>query len=245
MSGDTTLRLEAGKARRPLDTGCTTKFTLLTQAIVFHNLCRDQHEITALPLDCARFWQFAHDLLRRHKKRKFHHYNSDCRLTIFGRACTTIFADFMPASHTIHNRFHAVWIGNTFSRCSSSFFIGRRHAASLSVSFCRLQSSEMRFADSPLDNTVRIAMTIHTKIQNQIFTRLSLAASATALRVVATIQELSTHWWPKECSFQKRGHSPRIDHFRSTVSIFAQGTARAVFCSVVTCLIFPWTLHLL
>ena len=90
---------------------------------------------------------------------------------------------------------------NTFSWCLSSFFIGRRHAAFSSVSFCRLQSSEMGFANSPPNNTVRIAMTIPTQIQNhplvshmfltfQIDTRQSFAASATAVRVVATTHEL-------------------------------------------------------
>ena len=55
------------------------------------------------------------------------------------------------------------------------------------------------YANGPPDNNVRITMTIPTQIQNQplvshmsfqINTRQSFAASATARRVVATIQEL-------------------------------------------------------
>ena len=49
----------------------------LTQATLFLNLCRDQHEISAPPLDCARSGGFAHDLLSRHKKDRFHHNISD------------------------------------------------------------------------------------------------------------------------------------------------------------------------
>ena len=48
-----------------------------TQASMFHNLCRDHYEITAPPLDCARSGDFAHDLLSRHKKKRFHHNISD------------------------------------------------------------------------------------------------------------------------------------------------------------------------
>ena len=36
------------------ETDCTHEFTRLTVLTVFHNLCRDYHEITAPPLDCAR-----------------------------------------------------------------------------------------------------------------------------------------------------------------------------------------------
>ena len=106
-----------------------------------------------------------------------------------------------PQATPFTTGFQAVRIWNTFSRCSSSFFIGRLHAAFLSVSFCRLQSSGMGFANSPPDNTARIEMTIPTQIQNQplvshmfltsqIDKRQSFAASATAGRVVATNHEL-------------------------------------------------------
>ena len=50
------------------ETECTHEFTRQT---VFHNLCRDYHEITAPPLDCARFWLFAHELFSRHKREDF------------------------------------------------------------------------------------------------------------------------------------------------------------------------------
>ena len=81
------------------------------------------------------------------------------------------------------------------------------------VSICRLQSSEMGFANSPPDNTVKIAMTIPTQIQNrplvshmfltfQIDTRQSFAASATAVRVVATIHELQPIGGRKGVSFK-------------------------------------------
>ena len=57
---------------------------------------------------------------------------------------------------------------DTFSRCLSSFSIGRSYAAFSSVSFCRLQSSDQWDSQNgPPDNTVRIAMTIPTQIQNQ------------------------------------------------------------------------------
>ena len=46
--------LKAGETRRLLDTVCATQFTRLSQASVFHNLCRDQHEIIAPPLVCTR-----------------------------------------------------------------------------------------------------------------------------------------------------------------------------------------------
>ena len=80
------------------------------------------------------------------------------------------------------------------------------------------------------DNTVRITMTTPTHIQNQplvshIFltfqrsTRQSFAASATAERVAATIHELQSIGGQTACSFQKRGHSPQIDHLSSQVCL--------------------------
>ena len=73
-------------------------------------------------------------------------------------AAQTILADLMPASHTIHNRVSRCphLECPPLVRCSSSFFIGRRHAAFSSVTFCRLQSSEMGFPDGLPDNTIRI-----------------------------------------------------------------------------------------
>ena len=84
-------------------------------------------------------------------------------------AVHTILADVMPAIHTIHNRVsrYPDFEYPPLVRCSSSFRIGRRHAAFSSVSFCRLQLSEMGFANGPPDNTVRTAMTIPTQIQKE------------------------------------------------------------------------------
>ena len=62
---------ESSWTRRLLETRCTTGFNKI------HNLCRDHYEINAHPLDCARSGDFAHDLLSRHKKERFHHNISD------------------------------------------------------------------------------------------------------------------------------------------------------------------------
>ena len=62
--------------------------TRLTQAPVFQNFCRDHHETHRTFPRLRTIWLFAHDLLRRHTEKRFHHYNSDCRLTILGRAFT-------------------------------------------------------------------------------------------------------------------------------------------------------------
>ena len=106
---------------------------------------------------------------------------------------------------------HAVQILNTLLLFGvrAHFHSGRRHAAFSSVTFCRLQSSGMGFTDSPLDNTIRIAMTILAQIQNQplvscsfltikMNTRQSVAASATG-------------------ETAHRGHSPQVDYLCSQV----------------------------
>ena len=75
--------------------------TRLTQATVFHNLCRDQHEISAPPLVCARSG-YLHTICSDVTQRKaFHHYISDCHLTILGRAFTQIDRIDRAAVHTI------------------------------------------------------------------------------------------------------------------------------------------------
>ena len=104
-------------------------------------------------------WLFAHDALSCHTKKRFHRDNSDLssrntrpsfQTDRMDRAAVqTILAVLMPASHTIHNR---------VPRCPDLEYL-------LTV----LQSSEMGFADNPPDNTVKIAMTIPTQIQNQPF----------------------------------------------------------------------------
>ena len=45
---------------------------------VFHNLCRDYHEITAPPLDCARSGYLHTICFSRHKREDFHHYDLIC-----------------------------------------------------------------------------------------------------------------------------------------------------------------------
>ena len=109
---------------------------------MFHNFCRDHHETIAL--------SSAHDLAICTRSAQTSHKEriSSLQLRLSPHA----------------RKPHLIWI--TLSRCLSSFFIGRRHAAFSSVSFCRLQSSEMGFANNPPVNTVRIAMTSRTQIQN-------------------------------------------------------------------------------
>ena len=109
-------------------------------------------------------------------------------------AVWTILADLIPtiAHHFATTKFHAESGSEHLLMLLELIFLGRRHAAFSSVSFCRLQSSEMGFANGPPDNTVRITMTVPTQIQNQpivshmfltfqINTRQSSAASAYAV----------------------------------------------------------------
>ena len=52
--GQTTIhKLKNKMDMKTTETDCTYEFTRLTQMTVFHNLCRDYHEITAPTLDCA------------------------------------------------------------------------------------------------------------------------------------------------------------------------------------------------
>ena len=69
--GTNSSQAESSQTRRLQETRCTTGYNK------FHNLCRDHYDITAPPLDCARSGDFAHDLLSRHKKERFHHNISD------------------------------------------------------------------------------------------------------------------------------------------------------------------------
>ena len=79
--------------------------TKLTQASAFHNLCRDQREISALP--CARSGHFHTICSGVIQKRGCHHRISDCRLSTLGgvfhtdridrAAVQTILADLIPA----------------------------------------------------------------------------------------------------------------------------------------------------
>ena len=62
--------------------------TRLTRATVFHNLCRDQHEISAPPLVCARSGYVQTICSDATQRRGFHHHISDWRLSILGRVFT-------------------------------------------------------------------------------------------------------------------------------------------------------------
>ena len=88
------LNSERELSGRKKDNKKTTKLdvqmnsTRLSQATVFHNLCRDQHEFSAPPLVCARSGSL-HTICSDVTQRKgFHHCISDSRLTILGRAFT-------------------------------------------------------------------------------------------------------------------------------------------------------------
>ena len=105
------------------------------------------------PLVCARSG-YLHTLCSDVTQRRgFHHYISDCRLTLLDRVFTQTGKTALPsrrflqisypqfhnsASHAI--RFHAE-SGSGHLMMLELIFIGRSYAASSSVSFCRLQSS--------------------------------------------------------------------------------------------------------
>ena len=138
--------------------------TRLTRATVFHNLCRDQHEISTPPLVHARSGTSCSDVTERKISSPQLRLSSHDTWPSFHTdrmdraAVQTFVADLMPAIYTIRNR-----VPRRVRTCLSSFFIGRRHAAFSSISCCRQQSSEMGFANGPPDNTIRITMAI----QNQ------------------------------------------------------------------------------
>ena len=98
---------------------------------------------------------------------------------------------------------HAVRILNTLLLfgVQAHFHSGRRHAAFSSVTFCRLQSSGMGFTDSPPDNTIRIAMTILTQIQNQ-----PLVSCSFLTIQINTRQSLCRQQWSRflRCSLMAR-----------------------------------------
>ena len=83
MNENTQVKRRTTRRLRTLDV--QLKSTRLTQATAFHNLCRDQHEISAPHLVCARSG-YLHTICSDVTQRKgLHHYISDCRLTILGR----------------------------------------------------------------------------------------------------------------------------------------------------------------
>ena len=67
---------------------------------VFHNLCRNFHEITAPPLDCARSG-VAHDLFSRHKREDFITTTQTAVSTILGQVFTQTGLTALP-SHQQH-----------------------------------------------------------------------------------------------------------------------------------------------
>ena len=87
--------------------------TRLTQATVFHNLCREQHEISTPPLVCARSSYCTRSAQTSHKenisslqlKLSSHDTRPSFHTDRMDRAAVqTVPADLMPAIHTIRNR---------------------------------------------------------------------------------------------------------------------------------------------
>ena len=194
---------------------------------MFHNLCRDQHEISAPPLVCARSG-YLHTICSDVTQRKgFHHYISDCRLSILGRVFTQTGLTALPsrrfsqisypqfhdsASHAI--RFHAEsGSGYLLMMLQLIFHWTKLRSVLVNLLLPTSVICQMGFTDGLPDNTIRITMIIPTQIQNQplvshifltfqIRTRQSFAASATAGRVAATIRELQPIGGRRRCSFQ-------------------------------------------
>ena len=78
--------------------GCPTEFNDTNSRTVFHNLCRDQQKITAPLVVCARSGCLCTIYSDVTQKREFHHYISDCRLTILGRVFTQTGQTALPSS---------------------------------------------------------------------------------------------------------------------------------------------------
>ena len=133
---------------------------------VFHNLCRECHEITAPPLDCARSG-YLHTICSVHcdsdgcLNNTWPSFHTDrigprCRLT--NNPCSSC----ARKPHQFHQRlqvsrlqiasvpsgFHAVVRISDFLHGVRARFIQHRHAAFSAISFCRLQSSEMKRTNS-------------------------------------------------------------------------------------------------
>ena len=68
---------------------------------VFHNLCRDHHEITAPSSRLCTIWLFAHDLFSRHKKEDFITTTQTAVSTILGQVFTQTGLTKLP-SHQQH-----------------------------------------------------------------------------------------------------------------------------------------------
>ena len=192
---------------------------------VFHNLCRDYHEITAPPLDCVcTVWLFAHDLPSRHKREDFIITTQTAVSTMLGQVFTQTGLIVLPSHqqhlqllrlqatpvppasagpsllqiHTSSIRIPRSSVDLGYPAwCSNSFHL--TSPRSILVGLLLLTaSSEMEIPDGTPDNTVKIAMTLPTEIQNQPFvshtfpfqidTRLSLAAS-TSKKLAATIRK--------------------------------------------------------
>ena len=144
-------RTGGGAVRNPVRSN--SEFSETNSSNCVSNLCRDQHEIAALPLVCARsgfFYTICSDVTQRrgfsslhlrlpsHNTRpSFHTYRTD------RAAVQTILADLTSAipHHSQQGSTQSSDL-DTFSRCLSSFSIGRGYAAFSSVSFCRFQSSD-------------------------------------------------------------------------------------------------------
>ena len=145
-------------------------------------------------------WLFGHDSLRRHTKIS----SRQLRLSSHN---TRLFIRFLQTSclqdAPLERKSHTVRIFSTLLSfgVQAHFNCGRRHAAFSSVTFRRLQSSEMGFADSPPDNTIRITMTIPTQIQNQPPVSYSFVTFQIKGTVVATIHELQNTGGRRDVTF--------------------------------------------
>ena len=64
---------------------------------VFHNVCRDCHEITALPLDCARSGYLRTICFSRHKREDFITATQTAVLTILGQVFTQTGLTALPS----------------------------------------------------------------------------------------------------------------------------------------------------
>ena len=75
------LRVESTTLSRSLGNfsckSVSTDSHIAPQAAGFHNLCRDHHENHRTSSRLRTIWLFAHDLLKRHTKKRFHHCNQE------------------------------------------------------------------------------------------------------------------------------------------------------------------------
>ena len=163
---------------------------------VFHNLCRDYHEITAPPLDCVcTIWLFARDLPSRHKREDFIITTQTAVSTMLGQVFTQTELIVLPShqqhlqllrpqatpvppasagpslreTHTNSIRIPRSGLDLGYPAwCSSSFHLASPRSILVGL-LLLTASSEMEIPDGTPDNTVKTEMTLPTEIQNQPF----------------------------------------------------------------------------